>query len=117
MARPKKQTTAEMIKKTEELVIEKKKEYDHLVAELKRLRDLETREHQEALLTAVAKSKWSYEQIMDFIQSDPGDREDYEQKNPTRLGIETERVGFLSEVQNIRLYTCTFFEDNIFGVI
>lgn len=77
MARPKKnQTTAEMIERTEALVLKKKQEYDDLVDELKRLRDIERKENQEALLSAVAKSKWSYEQIMEFIQSDPADRDE-----------------------------------------
>lgn len=77
MARPKKnQTTAEMIERTEALVLKKKQEYDDLLDELKRLRDIERKENQEALLSAVAKSKWSYEQIMEFIQSDPADRDE-----------------------------------------
>ena len=77
MARPKKnQTTAEMIERTEALVFKKKLEYDDLLDELKRLRDIERKENQEALLSAVAKSKWSYEQIMEFIQSDPADRDE-----------------------------------------
>ena len=77
MARPKKnQTTAEMIERTEALVLKKKQEYDDLVDELKRLRDIERKENQEVLLSAVAKSKWSYEQIMEFIQSDPADRDE-----------------------------------------
>lgn len=77
MARGRKNlTTAQLIERTEELVLQKKQEYDDLVAELKRLRDLEKKENQEALLSAVAKSKWSYEQIMEFIQSDPSDIEE-----------------------------------------
>lgn len=77
MARGRKNlTTAQLIERTEELVLQKKQEYDDLVAELKRLRDLEKKENQEALLSAVAKSKWSYEQIMEFIQSDPADIEE-----------------------------------------
>lgn len=77
MARGRKNlTTAQLIERTEELVLQKKQEYDDLVAELKRLRDLEKKENQEALLSAVAKSKWSYEQIMEFIQSDPSDMEE-----------------------------------------
>lgn len=35
------------------------------------LREKERKENQEALLKAVASSKWSYEKIMEFIQSDP----------------------------------------------
>ena len=76
MARGRKNlTTAQLIERTEGLVLQKKQEYDDLVAELKRLRDLEKKENQEALLSAVAKSKWSYEQIMEFIQSVPADTE------------------------------------------
>ena len=76
MARGRKNlTTAQLIERTEELVLHKKQEYDDLVAELKRLRDLEKKEKQEVLLSAVGKSKWSYEQIMEFIQSDPSDME------------------------------------------
>ena len=77
MARGRKNlTTAQLIERTEGLVLQKKQEYDDLVAELKRLRDLEKKENQEALLSAVAKSKWSYEQIMEFIQSDPAETEE-----------------------------------------
>ena len=76
MARVRKNlTTAQRIERTEELVLQKKQEYDDLVAELKRLRDLKKKENQEALPDAVAKSKWSYEQIMEFIQSDPVEEE------------------------------------------
>ena len=77
MARGRKRlTTAEQIEKTEALVLQKKQELDELVAELKRLRDIEKKENQAALLAAVAKRKWSYEQIMEFVQSDPADRDD-----------------------------------------
>lgn len=72
----KKLTTAEQIEKTEALVLQKKQELDDLVAELKRLRDVEKKENQMALLAATAKSKWTYEQIMEFIQSDPADRDE-----------------------------------------
>ena len=78
MARRKKmETTAELIERTEALVLKKKQEYDDLISELKRLRDLEMKEKQQALLAAADKSKWSYEQIMGFIQSDPADHEEY----------------------------------------
>ena len=72
----KKLTTAEQIEKTEALVLQKKQELDDLVSELKRLRDIEKKENQMALLAAAAKSKWTYEQIMEFIQSDPADRDE-----------------------------------------
>ncbi len=77
MARGRKNlTTAEQIEKTEALVLQKKQELDALVAELKRLREVEKKENQALLLAAVAKSKWTYEQIMEFIQSDPADRDE-----------------------------------------
>ena len=77
MARGRKNlTTTEQIEKTETLVLQKKQELDDLVAELKRLREVEKKENQALLLAAVAKSKWTYEQIMEFIQSDPADRDE-----------------------------------------
>lgn len=77
MARGRKNlTTTEQIEKTETLVLKKKQELDDLVAELKRLREVEKKENQALLLAAVAKSKWTYEQIMEFIQSDPADRDE-----------------------------------------
>lgn len=77
MARGRKNlTTAEQIEKTEALVLQKKQELDDLVAELKKLREVEKKEKQVLLLAAVAKSKWTYEQIMEFIQSDPADRDE-----------------------------------------
>ncbi len=72
----KKLTTAEQIEKTEALVLQKKQELDELVSELKRLRDIEKKENQASLLAAVARSKWSFEQIMEFVQSDPADRDE-----------------------------------------
>ena len=76
MARGRKRlSTAEQIEKTEAMVLQKKQELDELVAELKRLREIEKKENQAALLAAVAKSKWSFEQIMEFVQSDPADRD------------------------------------------
>lgn len=70
MARGRKRlSTAEQIEKTEAMVLQKKEELDELVAELKRLREIEKKENQAALLAAVAKSKWSFEQIMEFVQS------------------------------------------------
>ena len=65
MARGRKRlSTAEQIEKTEAMVLQKKEELDELVAELKRLREIEKKENQAALLAAVAKSKWSFEQIV-----------------------------------------------------
>jgi len=72
MARPRKiQTRAEQIRQAEETVMKCKVAYDEAVAVLKELREKEKKENQEALLKAVASSKWSYEKIMAFIQSDP----------------------------------------------
>ena len=73
MARPRKrQTTAEQIQQAEAIVLKRKTAYDdEAVALLKELREKEKKENQEALLKAVASSKWSYEKIMEFIQSDP----------------------------------------------
>lgn len=72
MARPRKiQTTAEQIRQAEETVMKRKAAYDEAVTVLKELREKEKKENQEALLKAVASSKWSYEKIMAFIQSGP----------------------------------------------
>lgn len=72
MARPKRaKTTKEQIEQAEEFVLKTKAAYDEAVKTLKELREKEKKENQEALLKAVAESKWSYEKIMEFIQSDP----------------------------------------------
>ena len=72
MARPRRrQTTAEKIEQAEAVVLKRKAEYDEAVSILKELREKEKKENQEALLKAVASSKWSYDKIMEFIQSDP----------------------------------------------
>ena len=77
MARPKKNVNlAQAIEQAESQVLKTKAAYEKAVDELKRLRDLEQKERQEALLKAVANSKWSYEKIMDFLGSDPADCED-----------------------------------------
>ena len=66
MARPRKrQTTAEQIQQAEAIVLKRKTAYDEAVALLKELREKEKKENQEALLKAVASSKWSYEKIME----------------------------------------------------
>ena len=44
--------------------------------ELKRLRDVEKKENQAALLDAVVKKKWTYEQIIELIQSSPANRDE-----------------------------------------
>ena len=87
MPRPRKRlTTAEKIEQAEAVVIKRKAEYDEAVAVLKELREKERKENQEALLKAVASSKWSYEKIMEFIQSDP------EEADETRGRLE--KAGF-----------------------
>lgn len=77
MARPKKaQTTAEKIERMEAVVLQRKAAYDEAVSELKELREKQKKESQDALLKAVAASKWSYEKIMEFIRSDPDEIEE-----------------------------------------
>lgn len=72
MARPRKSLSAdEELKRVEELVLKKKAELDEALAALKSLREKVEKERQKQLLSAVAKSKWSFDQIMEFIQSDP----------------------------------------------
>ncbi|MDD3140407.1 MAG: hypothetical protein PHX08_15745 [Lachnospiraceae bacterium] len=46
------------------------------MAKLKDLRDKQDKEQQRELLNAISKSKWSYEQIMQFVQKDPADFDD-----------------------------------------
>ena len=57
-------------------MLQRKAAYDEAVANLKELREKKKRKNQEALLRAVASSKWSYEKIMSFIQSDPNDTDE-----------------------------------------
>lgn len=77
MARPKKtQTITEQIERMEAIVLQRKAAYDEAVSELKELREKQKKESQEALLKAVAVSKWSYDKIMEFIQSDPDEIEE-----------------------------------------
>lgn len=77
MARPKRiRATAEQIERAEEQVLKAKEAYDKAVASLKELREKEKKENQEVLLKAVERSKWSYEKIMEFIQSDPNEDTD-----------------------------------------
>ena len=68
--------TKDQIEKAEELVLKTKKAYDEAVDALKMLREKEEKEKQDALLRAVSKSKWSYDKIMNFLQSDPEETED-----------------------------------------
>lgn len=77
MARPRKKKSAEEeVKKAEELVIKKKAELDAAVNVLKIAREKAEKERQELLIAAAMKSKWSYDEIMAFIQSDPTDTEE-----------------------------------------
>jgi hypothetical protein len=72
MARTKKQESLdEEIEKAEALVLKRKEMYDKSVATLKDLRDKQEQAKREALLSAVAASRHSYDEIMAFIQSDP----------------------------------------------
>lgn len=68
-------TTKEQIELAEEKVLKSKSAYDEAVKVLKELREKEKKENQAALLRAVEQSKWSYEQIMEFNQSDPDETE------------------------------------------
>ena len=77
MARPRKiQSVEEQIERAEQLVLKKKAELDEAVRELKLAREKAEKEKQEKLLDAVAKSKWSYDKIMEFIQGDPEEMEE-----------------------------------------
>ena len=74
IGRPIKTLSAEEeLKRAEELVLKKKAELDEAVTELKVLREKIEKERQKQILAAVAKSKWSFDKIMEFIQSDPDD--------------------------------------------
>ena len=53
-----------------------KEAYDKAVSKLKELRDKQDKERQKELLDAIAQSKWSYEQIMEFVQRDPTEFDD-----------------------------------------
>lgn len=77
MGRPRKiAETKVQIEKAEELVLRTKRAYDEAVTALKILREKEEKEKQDALLKAVSKSKWSYDKIMKFIQSNPEEMEE-----------------------------------------
>lgn len=77
MARPKKSMDlARAIEQAEDQVLKTKAAYEKALDELKRLRELEQKERRDALLKAVANSKWSYEKIMEFLGSDPAEREE-----------------------------------------
>ena len=70
MARPRKTLSAEKeLKRAEELVLKKKAELDEAVTELKVLREKIEKERQKQILAAVAKSKWSFDKIMEFSLS------------------------------------------------
>ncbi|MDD3416384.1 MAG: hypothetical protein PHY47_20670 [Lachnospiraceae bacterium] len=77
MGRPRKNmSTKELVANAEEEVLKTKEAYDKAVAKLKDLRDKQDKEQQRELLNAISKSKWSYEQIMQFVQKDPADFDD-----------------------------------------
>ncbi len=74
MGRTKKEPTLdERIEKAQEKVIRYAEPYNKAVAELKELLDERDKSRQDLLLEAVANSKRSYEEIMEFIQSNPDD--------------------------------------------
>lgn len=71
MGRTKKRvSTATKIEKAEKLVLKTKEDYDKAVEGLKKLREREKKEKQEALLDAVFKSRRSHEEIMGFIKGE-----------------------------------------------
>lgn len=77
MGRPRNNmSTKELVENAEEEILRTKEAYDRAVSKLKELRDKQDKERQKELLNAVAKSKWSYEQIMEFVQKDPADFDD-----------------------------------------
>ena len=72
MGRAKKELTLdEKIEKAQAKVLKYPEPYHNAIAELKVLLDQKTKSQQERLLEAVAASKRSYDEIMEFIQSDP----------------------------------------------
>lgn len=72
MGRPRKNVSLDaQMEQAEALVLKKKEELDKAVEALKLLREKAEKAKQEQLLNAVAKSKWSYDKILAFIQSDP----------------------------------------------
>ncbi|MEG0369168.1 MAG: ErpK protein [Hungatella sp.] len=77
MGRPRKNiSTKELVEHAEEEVFKTKEAYDKAVSKLKELRDKQDKERQKELLDAIAKSKWNYEQIMEFVQKDPTEFDD-----------------------------------------
>ena len=79
MGRPKKNPTLEeRIEMAQAKVSKLHRPYQDAVAELSRLLDERDKSREEILLEAVANSKRSYEEIMEFIKSDPYDDEWYE---------------------------------------
>lgn len=77
MGRPKKiEATTNQIEKAEELVLKTKAAYDEAVRELKILREKEQKEKQAAILSAISKSRHSYDEIMKYIQSDFDNQEE-----------------------------------------
>lgn len=66
-------STKELVEHAEEEVLRTKEAYDKAVSKLKEAREKQDKEKQKEMLNAIAKSKWSYEQIMEFVQRDPAD--------------------------------------------
>jgi len=78
MGRPKKNPTLEeRIEIAQAKVSKLHRPYQDAVEELSRLLDERDKNREELLLEAVANSKRSYEEIMEFVQSDPDDDEWY----------------------------------------
>ncbi|MCC8152650.1 MAG: hypothetical protein LIO96_14740 [Lachnospiraceae bacterium] len=67
----------ERIKAAEDKVDECRKPYDEAVEELAALVKLKKKERDKMLLDAVSTSRRSFDEIMEFIQSDPEDDEWY----------------------------------------
>ena len=77
----KEKTLDERIEAAQKKVMKYSQPYHEAVDELKRLLDEKNRTQQELLLEAIKKSRRSYEEIMEFVCSDPKDDEWYEPGN------------------------------------
>lgn len=83
MGRPKKNPTLdEQIEIAQKKVSKYAGPYKEAVEELSKLLDLKHKTQEERLLEAIRSSKRSYEEIMEFIQSDHEDDVWYEPGNP-----------------------------------
>ncbi|MBQ6735775.1 MAG: hypothetical protein IJR00_12820 [Lachnospiraceae bacterium] len=67
----KKLSLEEQIKAAQEKVIKTKEPYNRAIAELSALLDQRAKSREEELLEAYASSKRSFDEIMQFIRSDP----------------------------------------------